>query len=149
MQTKVWDKDAVQQLLERNAAALARAVLTIYERQTAGEKNAKTTSESNGRGFSGHDAAFLSSIAERLPRYDNRLTAAQRARVLPKMKRYWRQLLEEIEAKGGQVHYGVAKRAAISLNRPDKTGGAAMTVAEAVAQITHQRAGDIARSQFA
>lgn len=114
---KIWDREAVHQLLETNATALARAVLTIYARQTATEQGAGETVESNGRGFSGYDAPFLSDIAVKLPRYDNRMTAGQRARVLPLMKRYWRQILEEIEAKGGQVSYGAATRAAKSLNR--------------------------------
>lgn len=114
---KVWDRDAVHQLLETNAAALARAVLAIYARQTAAEKAVGETVEHNGRGFSGHDAEFLSDIAVKLPRYDNRMTPAQRAKVLPKMKRYWRQLLEEIEVKGGKVNYRLAKRDAVSLNR--------------------------------
>lgn len=146
-QTKVWDRDAVHQLLEQNHAALARAVLTIYARQTADEKNSRATTDANGRGFSGHDAAFPSDIAQKLPRYEHRMMPAQRARALPKMKRYWRQLLEEIEAKGGQVSYGVAKCGAISLNRSKEIAETVdVEVAAAIAAVrSRPTRGELAR----
>lgn len=105
---RVWDRDAVVHLIETNDVALARALDSLYQRQTAEEQKALATKEHNGRGFNGRDAHFLSDIARKLPRYDGRMTPAQKRAVRKAIPKYWRQLLEEIEAKGGQVFYGVA-----------------------------------------
>lgn len=132
MQDQVWNKQAVHDLLDRSAAAVAKAVLTIYARQTAAEQAIGSTVEHNGRGFSGHDAEFLSSIATRLPQYDNRMTERQLAKVRPLMKRYWKQLLEAIEEKGGQVDLKApkaSKPAAISLNQDDSVEQAISEIA--------------------
>lgn len=107
-QVKVWDRDAVVDLLQSSDVALARAILTLYERQTPNERADSKTVVSNGRGFNAKDAAFLSSIARALPKYGNRMTYNQ-ARVARKMvPKYWRQLLEEIEDGGGVVSYGAS-----------------------------------------
>jgi hypothetical protein len=108
-ETKVWDKGMIQALIVNSDKALARALWNIFQRQTAAEQSALQTIEHNGRGFTGTDAQFLSDVARRLPRYDFRMTPRQIAKVRPKMKKYWRQLLEDIEVKGGAVSYKVAK----------------------------------------
>lgn len=108
--SKVWDKDAVQQLIAVNDQALAKALWNIFQRQTAAEQSALQTIEHNGRGFTGTDAEFLSDVARRLPRYDFRMTPRQIAKVRPKMSKYWKQLLEVIEEKGGQVCKKAPKR---------------------------------------
>lgn len=107
--SKVWDRDAVQALIATNDAALSKALWTIFQRQTPGEQSTLTTIARNGRGFNANDAETLSDIAKRLPRYDFNLTIRQRKLVRGRLKKYWRQLLEEIEAKGGTVSYRVAK----------------------------------------
>lgn len=105
MSQKTWDRETVIQLLETNDLALAKAVSVIYRAQTADEQSALQTKERNGVGFNGTDAPFLSSIAQKLPRYDNRMTQRQIAKVRPMMKKYWAQLLKEIERRGGAVCY--------------------------------------------
>lgn len=55
----------------------------------------------------------MSDVARRLPQYDFRMTVRQKAKIRPKMMKYWRQLLEEIEAKGGQVRYGAKARKSV------------------------------------
>ncbi len=102
-ESRVWDKEAVQSLIATSDKALARALWLIFQRQTAAEQSALQTIEHNGRGFTGTDAEFLSDVARKLPRYNNRMTVRQIAKVRPKMKKYWRQLLEEIEATGKSV----------------------------------------------
>ena len=55
----------VKQMLASNKVWATKALVRIYqENQTADEQMAKTTSHDNGRGFSGIDAAFASSLAE-------------------------------------------------------------------------------------
>jgi hypothetical protein len=107
---KVWDKDAVQHLIATNNAALAKALWNIYQRQTASEQSALTTLNRNGVGFNSNDAKFLSDVARRLPAYEFNMTPRQIARVRPMMRKYWRQLLEEIAAKGGAVCLKAPKR---------------------------------------
>lgn len=100
---KVWTKELVQELISTNEKALARAVLQLYNRQTAAEIASQSTREHNGRGFNSKDAPFLSDIARKLPLYGNRMTPRQIARVRPMMLKYWRQLLEIIAENGGVV----------------------------------------------
>ena len=52
-----------EQLATSDAWAL-KALLRIYAEQTNAEKAASTTSEDNGVGFTGLDAAFLTSLAK-------------------------------------------------------------------------------------
>ncbi len=108
-QVVTWNKDSVQALLARNDQAVTKALLTIFARQTAAEQASNQTVEHNGRGFTGTDAEFLSDIAKKLPRYNMRMTPRQMARVRSMIKKYWKQLLQEIEKKGGSVSYSVAK----------------------------------------
>ncbi|MCK1543366.1 hypothetical protein IVB12_15730 [Bradyrhizobium sp. 179] len=100
---KVWDRDAVIHLINTSKPALAKALWTIYQRQTADEQRTQTTNVRNKRGFNSNDAQFLSDVARKLPLYDFNLTDRQMAKVRPMMRKYWRQLLEEIERKGGAV----------------------------------------------
>jgi hypothetical protein len=115
---KVWNRASIVALLDANAAAVSKGLWKLYQRQTSTEQAIDGTVERNGRGFTSHDAPFLSDIAKRLPRYDYRLTARQLAHVRPKLRKYWRQFLEEIEAAGGQVDFGKAPKREIA-NEPD------------------------------
>ena len=64
MTTKNWTIEEIRNLLEESDKAVARAILAIYGRQTASEQSTETTSESNGVGFNGVAAPFLSSLAK-------------------------------------------------------------------------------------
>ena len=64
MESKVWTKDEIKNLLETNDQMVARSVKKLYEYQTADEQEEKTANINNGVGFNGTDAEFLSSIAE-------------------------------------------------------------------------------------
>jgi len=120
-QQKVWDKDAIIQLLDTNDQAVAKAILTLFARQTEDEQSDETTRVRNGRGFNANDAPFLTSIAKALPRWRNHMTDRQLAKARPMLRKYWRQLLEEIEANGGLVVYDAPparpRELAKSLNR--------------------------------
>lgn len=116
---KVWDKDAVQHLIATNDKALARALWVIFQRQTAAEQSSLQTIVRNGRGFTGVDAEFLSDVARKLPRYSFNMTGPQIRRVRPLMRKYWRQLLEEIEAKGGPVSKKAPKRESVQAPNDD------------------------------
>jgi hypothetical protein len=107
---KVWDRDMVIALIERSNEATGRALYSLFERQTESEQAANATTDHNGVGFNGRDAEFLSSIAKRLPNYGYTLTERQLPHVRRKLRKYSRQLLEIIQAKGGTVVFKKPKK---------------------------------------
>jgi phage protein D len=50
--------------MEESDLWLIRGLTAIYNQQTADEQMTKDTKHDNGRGFTGSDAAFLSSLAQ-------------------------------------------------------------------------------------
>jgi hypothetical protein len=127
---QIWDRDSVIHLIDTSKAALAKALWTIYQRQTTDEQRDQATRVANGRGFNSRDAQFLSDVARKLPAYSFNLTDRQVAKVRPMMRKYWRQLLEEIELKGGTVTRSCNREIALaesSLNSERATIEAAPT----------------------
>jgi hypothetical protein len=65
-----WDKERFNTLfLSRGPVsdyAITKAIVFLYARQTQDERRANMTKEHNGRGFTGTDGEFLSSVAKRL-----------------------------------------------------------------------------------
>lgn len=78
--------------------SIKRALLFLYARQTADERADGATSHSNGMGFSGIDASFLSSVARSAQQYGN-ITERQAPHVAKKLAKYTGQLLELVNAK--------------------------------------------------
>lgn len=113
-QQKVWRKDDVLALLESRDEAVVRAVKGLYARQTAHERNAQATHEANGAGFNAHDARFLSDVAASLPKWGDRMTPRQLAVSRKMLRKYWRQLLEIIQEKGGVVEFPNSRKTAIA-----------------------------------
>lgn len=114
----VWTYSKLVALLEGNNAALERAILAIEARQTPDERGAGITRHENGRGWNQRDASFGGSLAQWIekglrPRQEGGfgkapgtcLTPRQREGALRMVRKYWRQLLEEIANKGGEVDY--------------------------------------------
>lgn len=99
---RVWTKERVQELLKVNDKAVARAILALYARQTAGEQAGEQTDVENGVGFNKIDAPFLSSIAKALPRYNGHMTARQLTTARKMLPKYWRQLCEIANEKEAQ-----------------------------------------------
>ena len=61
-----WNRDAINALLITNDRAVERALVVLHDRQTESEKDSRQTTQNNGVGFSGLDAEFFSSLAERV-----------------------------------------------------------------------------------
>ena len=64
MDAKVWTTAEIKDMLLHNDKALCRGVVAIYNLQTESEQCCDETQESNGVGFNGVDAPFLSNIAK-------------------------------------------------------------------------------------
>ena len=61
---KTWTKDEMKDILTNHDDQLCKAVVKIWEYQTADEQRVGETKEHNGVGFNGLDANILSSFAE-------------------------------------------------------------------------------------
>lgn len=99
-------QDSIRELIDSSDKAVEVALLRIYERQTEAEKEIEGTTEHNGIGFSGTDAAFGSSLAVQIlrstRRCGERLSARQMIFGRKIARKYSRQLLEIAEAKAAQ-----------------------------------------------
>lgn len=79
-------------------AWITRGLVAIYEKQTADEQFVKTTKHSNGVGFTGSDAHFLSSLAQQY-QYKGYLSAKQMKFARRSMKKYAGQLVKIVKGK--------------------------------------------------
>lgn len=93
MTSKGWTKDSIKQLLMDSDKAVMRGIVAIYNRQTDLEQSCDTTHDSNGVGFNGPDAPFLSSLAKQILDRGY-LTGGQLEIARKKMLKYSRQLAE-------------------------------------------------------
>lgn len=89
---KQWE-GYLKALLRSNDLAVRKAIVLIYNRQTEPERATHEASEENGVGFTKHDAATMSKLAERIERGEE-LTESEMAMSRNKMGKYWRQLME-------------------------------------------------------
>ena len=64
IEEKIWTIEEIRALLAESDKAVARAILVIYNRQTATEQSIKATTDHNGVGYNGVDANFMSSLAQ-------------------------------------------------------------------------------------
>lgn len=88
-------QDEIKQLLLTNDHAVERAILALYDRQTASEQAGGTTVESNGRGFNAFDAHNGTYFAQWLrKREGNRLTGNFLVRARKMCLKYTKQLAE-------------------------------------------------------
>ena len=95
---KVWNKESLKDLLDKNDLAGERAILRIYSFQTDEEKYTGATKTVNGKGFNKLDVEILSSFAMQL-KNGRHLTEKQLYTARPKIKKYAGQLLKFIEEK--------------------------------------------------
>lgn len=99
-----YNRQGITQLLRDNDRAVIRALRVLFKRQTTAEQSTNTTQVWNERGFTGADAHY-GSIHAKIAIRDDRLTDWQLAywrkpnkRGVPRIAKYWRQLIEEAEA---------------------------------------------------
>ena len=88
---KVWTKEEIRELLDRNNVAVIKGLVRIYECQTDSERTYDNTIEDNGIGFSGCDGEILTSIANQFLKWGS-ITEKQFAIVKKKMVKYAGQL---------------------------------------------------------
>lgn len=101
-QVKVWTKTDIQTMLATRDKAVTNALLLIYSKQTDAEQATEATVEHNGVGFTGVDGEFLTSCAKFYKRAGF-LTDKQMAIARNKMKKYWKQILLDMQSRGYEV----------------------------------------------
>lgn len=85
-------KESIIAALDKEGA-VERALVVIWNRQTAGEQASRATQQQNGEGFTAADAHALSLRAERVAR-GLPLSPAELDDSRLRLKKYWAQLLE-------------------------------------------------------
>lgn len=106
---KIWTTDEIVTLIQSNDKAVAKAVIAIYNRQTADEKMIENTTHSNGVGFNASDVRYLSYIAKYCER-NQALTGKHLDKARQKILKYRRQLVEianENEKHRGEIRQSV------------------------------------------
>lgn len=98
---RIWDKDAIQDLIDTNDVAVSRALMVVFDNQTTAEKDAGVTTITNGIGFTGRDAEFLTDIANKWRRWGRWASQKQLNAVRKCIRKYHRQLLLEMAEKPG------------------------------------------------
>lgn len=97
-QSKTWDREAIQALLESSDTAVCRAILQLWNRQMPSEQSTHSAIIHNDQGFNAADAPVLSPLARRLS--DGRqLSPAEIMLARPRLMKYTRQLLDAIAAR--------------------------------------------------
>lgn len=96
IKNKVWDKEAINNLLRRNDKAVERAILLLYSFQTYAEKHYGHTETNNGVGFNRYDSNILSSFAEQLNK-GNSLSPKQLIIARIKLQKYTGQILNYMQ----------------------------------------------------
>lgn len=95
---KVWDKESIKDLLDRNDKAVYKAILLLYSFQTDEEKYRGVTKTINGKGFNKFDVEILSSYAMQLRR-GQELSVKQMYTARPKIKKYAGQIISYMKSK--------------------------------------------------
>jgi hypothetical protein len=62
MESKIWTKDEIKELLEKRDDAVIRGLLAIWNKQTEAEREYGETAEHNNVGFNAIDAKICSSF---------------------------------------------------------------------------------------
>ena len=95
---KVWNEESIKELLRTSDKAVYRALVLIFENQTADEQNTESTHYHNRVGFRPQDAFILSEYANWYQKRGS-LTPKQLEWARKLIAKYWRQLLPAIERK--------------------------------------------------
>ena len=93
-----FTKEFIQEKLTNDVRWIERALVVLHNRQTAEEQESQGTFARNGRGFNGRDASYLSYCAEWVKRGKS-LSGKHAENCGKSLKKYWKQVLEEIEMK--------------------------------------------------
>lgn len=90
----MWTKEMIVEMLETNDKAVTRAVIAIYNHQTASEQDAQCTKISNNIGFNHADAPYLSYCAKYAKDKRTYISGVHLVKCRKRVMKYWKQLLD-------------------------------------------------------
>jgi len=93
-----YTKEFIKDKLANDVRWMERAVLLLYSLQTKDEQQSDNTIHSNGEGFNGTDARYMTWVAKYL-RSGGHLSGKHIEKVAHKLPKYWSQVLEAIKEK--------------------------------------------------
>lgn len=93
----MYTLETVKQLLSTDRRWAERAIVVLYEHQTADEQQQDVTIERNGVGFNAFDAEQLSYYADWLIK-GNHLTGQHLAKAFARLPKYAKQILKLINS---------------------------------------------------
>jgi hypothetical protein len=94
-----YTKEFIQHQLSTNPKWIERGLVVLYNRQTTDEKMSGETRVLNGMGFSGSDSRYLTYCTKWVLQ-GRHLSGEHLQKCGTKLKKYWKQIMEEIEMKG-------------------------------------------------
>ena len=80
---KIWTREEIEALLARSDAAVLRAIIVIYQKQTADEQKSHITRNVNGVGFSSPDASRGTFHAQYLIKFPDYSHPFVKEKILP------------------------------------------------------------------
>lgn len=92
-EVKVWNKEEILALLQKNPEAVRRGLLVIWNNQTGDEKVAEATKHLNGMGFNSFDAHYGSVLAQKIAK-NSQLNERDLSIARKMCRRYIAQLVE-------------------------------------------------------
>lgn len=99
--TTTYTKEFIQEKLTSNPKWIERGLIVLYNRQTEDEKQSSETKWDNGKGFSGSDSKYLS-YCSKWVLSGRSLSGVHLEKCGKKMRKYWKQIKEEIEMRQGK-----------------------------------------------
>lgn len=95
-----YTKEFIQHQLSTNPKWVERGLVVLFNRQTEDEQSSHETKWENGMGFNGSDSRYLTYCAKWVLQ-GRHLNEKHLQKCGGKLKKYWKQILEEIEMKQG------------------------------------------------
>ena len=96
-----YTKEFIQEKLTSDPRWIERALIVMLNRQTEDERTDGKTKHFNGMGYSGVDSRYLT-YCSKWVRSGKHLNEKHLEKCGMKLKKYWKQILEEIQFKEGQ-----------------------------------------------
>jgi hypothetical protein len=141
-----FNKTDILNLINTNDKAVYRALVVLFERQTADEQSSEATNHLNGMGFNGTDARFGSSLAKQViafekgeSKYRYPLSRTQLEAARKMVRKYAGQLAKVANAKAAAAKPTDDVDAIIATAKQMEADAAAEARAEADAELAAER----------
>jgi hypothetical protein len=98
---KTFSKEVIQDKLMTDSRWVERSLIKLYNRQTEDEQTSKETKWENGMGFNGSDSRYLTYCSQWVLS-GRSLSGVHLTKCGTKLKKYWKQIQDEIVQHNSQ-----------------------------------------------